>query len=112
MKDLIMQLTNTEPMKRIGLKNIQAITSHPFFDGIDFEALRNQKEVCPIQDIGQMMHSIRKTKEETKDSISSQGPPNYMQKKEDGEVDKKRDQDFTKCLRRVERERKKNQKGG
>ena len=36
LKDLIMQLTNKNPMERIGLKRIEAIMSHPFFNGVDF----------------------------------------------------------------------------
>lgn len=41
-KSLIDQLTEMNPQNRIGLKDIDAIKNHPYFDGVDFESIRNQ----------------------------------------------------------------------
>ncbi len=37
--DLVKQLTNLDPWKRIGLKNMQVIKKHPFFENVDFEKI-------------------------------------------------------------------------
>ena len=39
LKDLIKQLTHKDAQQRIGIKRIHAITSHAFFEGVDFEAI-------------------------------------------------------------------------
>ena len=42
LKDLIMQLTNDDPQKRLGLNNMSALKNHPYFKGIDFESIKKQ----------------------------------------------------------------------
>jgi len=40
--DLIEKLTNADPLARLGLKNTQNIKKHPFFEGVNFEAIWKQ----------------------------------------------------------------------
>ena len=49
--DLIQKLTETDYSLRIGLKNIPMLKNHPYFAGIDFELLADQKMKCPSLDI-------------------------------------------------------------
>jgi len=39
--DIIEKLTDCDPTKRLGLKNMQVIKHHPFFEGIDFDSIVN-----------------------------------------------------------------------
>lgn len=36
-----------KPQNRIGLKDIEAIKNHKYFDGVDFESIRNQMIARP-----------------------------------------------------------------
>jgi hypothetical protein len=49
--DLIKKLTEYEPSARIGLKNMPMLKNHPYFLGLDFETLSEQKLKCPPLDI-------------------------------------------------------------
>lgn len=40
-KDIINRLTEMNPYNRIGLKDIDAIKNHEYFEGIDFETIRS-----------------------------------------------------------------------
>lgn len=45
--DLIDELTEMNPQNRIGLKDIDAIKNHKYFEGVDFESIRNQTLMRP-----------------------------------------------------------------
>lgn len=45
--DLIDKLTEMNPQHRIGLKDIEAIKNHKYFEGVDFEAIQSQTLPCP-----------------------------------------------------------------
>jgi serine/threonine protein kinase len=42
MIDLIEKLTNLDPLSRLGLKSVHNLKKHPFFEGVDFEAIQTQ----------------------------------------------------------------------
>ena len=46
-KNLIDRLTAMNPHDRLGLKDMQAIKDHPYFDGFDFSAVKNQMMTRP-----------------------------------------------------------------
>ena len=42
LKELIQKLTQPEPSKRTGLKNVGYLKCHKFFNGVDFVDIKNQ----------------------------------------------------------------------
>jgi hypothetical protein len=50
-KDLIKKLTDLDPFKRLGYKNIELLKRHAFFSGIDWEGIMSRKLVPPINDM-------------------------------------------------------------
>lgn len=47
LKDLISKLLMLKPEKRLGMQGHDALKQHPFFSGIDWEALRRQEIPVP-----------------------------------------------------------------
>ena len=58
--DLISRLTEYDQCKRIGLKNISMIKNHPYFEGFDFESLKDKQMMCPPMDLGAKNPSLKK----------------------------------------------------
>jgi len=48
-KDLIDKLTTHEPTERLGVNGLQEIFDHPFFQGVDWEMLRNKEYEMPTK---------------------------------------------------------------
>ena len=46
LKDLLEKLLNKDPNQRLGLKGANEIKAHPFFEGLDWQAVYN-KQVTP-----------------------------------------------------------------
>ena len=48
-KDLIGKLLQHEANNRIGMKDVQEIKSHAFFEGVDFDNIEYPDEPCPYK---------------------------------------------------------------
>jgi len=51
LKDLIDQLLQVKPEERLGMKGHNALKSHPFFAGVNWERVRTQNEPVPAYNV-------------------------------------------------------------
>jgi serine/threonine protein kinase len=51
LKSLIDQLLQLKPQTRLGMQGHDALKSHPFFEGVNWEGVKNQTEPIPAHDI-------------------------------------------------------------
>ena len=51
LKSLIDQLLQLRPQDRIGMSGHDALMSHPFFEGVNWDRVRSQEEPVPAYDI-------------------------------------------------------------